>query len=415
MGGNSPAGFDTTTQTTTPGNASFQQAGLGQAQGLLNNGQSTYAAMNGAQTDAATRLINMGSQGSTVVPAAANQAQSTLSGQYLNANPANGNLSFLGSNGMNTDYWQQNMGRIAGDALRNPASSMLQQTANGSMLNGNPYLDATFSHAMDGVQQRVGSAMAGAGRFGSGAMSAALTDGAGNLSNQIYGQNYQQERDRQLAAQNQIGNFYNQGLNLNLNASNNAATLRQNDARTMLGALSQQSQAYQSERDNMMRAMMSAPQLEQARYLPAQMEAMGGQMFQQNDQNNINGQYDKVNRYLSQIGQAPMGGTSTVSTPFYSNGFNNALGAGTGLAQLAQQIPWGSLASGAGALGSSASNWLNGGGGGVTDPISGAASQYGGSMPFASTFGGGGMNTDVLKEIPAGSGTDFGGFNLFGP
>lgn len=90
-------------------------------------------------------------------------------------------------------------------AAYDPAASQasqqyLQDVLGGNYLNSNPYLDQTFNRAADQTQARLGSAYAGAGRSGSGAYYNASGDAYGNLANQVYGGNYQMERNRQQQA-----------------------------------------------------------------------------------------------------------------------------------------------------------------------------------------------------------------------
>lgn len=79
------------------------------------------------------------------------------------------------------------------------AGSHLRSTIAGDYLNNNPYLDATYNKAANTVSNRVNSQFSAAGRYGSGAHTGVLTEGLGNLATDIYGGNYQQERQRQFA------------------------------------------------------------------------------------------------------------------------------------------------------------------------------------------------------------------------
>jgi len=85
-------------------------------------------------------------------------------------------------------------------AASQASQQYLQDVLGGNYLNNNPYLDQTFNRAADQTQARLGSAYAGAGRSGSGAYYNASGDAYGNLANQIYGGNYQMERNRQQQA-----------------------------------------------------------------------------------------------------------------------------------------------------------------------------------------------------------------------
>lgn len=91
-----------------------------------------------------------------------------------------------------------------------PSSQYWNKVVGGDFMGGqnqNPYLDATFNRMADQVQSRVNGAMGTAGRTGSGAHQDLLTDNLGNLANQVYGQNYQVERDRQQQAASALDQY----------------------------------------------------------------------------------------------------------------------------------------------------------------------------------------------------------------
>lgn len=81
-----------------------------------------------------------------------------------------------------------------------PGADLYQKTLDGGFLNSNPYIDATYNMAADKVKAGVGSQFEGAGRYGSGANQDVLGQNLGNLATQIYGGNYNQERQRQQEA-----------------------------------------------------------------------------------------------------------------------------------------------------------------------------------------------------------------------
>lgn len=114
--------------------------------------------------------------------------------------------------------WQQAIQRAQqGSPLVPAAQGMTLDTINGKYLDpsSNPYLASTYGQAADQVTRNyqtatapaTSAAFAGAGRYGSGARNQAVDQnqralGASlnNLATQIYGGNYQTERDRQMAA-----------------------------------------------------------------------------------------------------------------------------------------------------------------------------------------------------------------------
>ncbi len=106
--------------------------------------------------------------------------------------------------------------------LPGATQNALQQTAQGDYLNGNPYLDQQFGRAAQQVTDTfnrdispgIAAQFSKAGRVGSDAQGNVLQNAAGQvsdslagLSNDIYGGNYQRERDRQLSAASQLGNL----------------------------------------------------------------------------------------------------------------------------------------------------------------------------------------------------------------
>jgi hypothetical protein len=80
------------------------------------------------------------------------------------------------------------------------AGDNLEKTLNGGFLNDNPYLDQAFSQGADQIENRINSAASLRGRVGSGAHQELLTKNLGQLANNIYGGNYQSERDRMQGA-----------------------------------------------------------------------------------------------------------------------------------------------------------------------------------------------------------------------
>ena len=87
-----------------------------------------------------------------------------------------------------------------GSPLNEGAKSLIGSTMNGDYLNNNPYLDQMFQQGADKISGNVNAQFSGAGRTGSGAHAGRLAEEQGDLFNNIYGGQYQQERKNQLAA-----------------------------------------------------------------------------------------------------------------------------------------------------------------------------------------------------------------------
>lgn len=131
---------------------------------------------------------------------------------FSSYNPAQGMLRGLGAAGSGTAF------------------SQLGKTASGEYLGSNPYLDQTFNRASTKVTDayknavdNINSNFSMAGRYGSGAHQKALSNAQQNLgetlsglSTDIYGGNYQQERDRMLSAGGTLGGLENQAYGLGL-------------------------------------------------------------------------------------------------------------------------------------------------------------------------------------------------------
>lgn len=92
---------------------------------------------------------------------------------------------------------------ILGDAF--PAGvDQLKQTAQGSNLFGNPYLDQSLGYQMDDVQERINSQFSGAGRLGSGMHQSVLAREMGRLGTESAQRNYDTERGYQVGAAGQL-------------------------------------------------------------------------------------------------------------------------------------------------------------------------------------------------------------------
>jgi hypothetical protein len=170
---------------------------------------------------------------------------------------------------------QQNLNTTSGGYLFNPGSSQLlnmgtaagpdflqslRTTANGGMLNSNPYVDSMFNQAAGQVKSQVGSMFEGAGRYGSSGMADAAGRTMDNLATQIYGGNYANERNLQQNASSVLGQ-----LNL--------------------GGLSQFGNEFAHERSLQTAASNQAPGLAQADYFdPNALATIGGQQDQRSQQ-----------------------------------------------------------------------------------------------------------------------------------
>jgi hypothetical protein len=101
----------------------------------------------------------------------------------------------------------------------------LTNSANGSMLNANQYLDPVINKALQDTADKVNSQFSAAGRYGSGAHTGALTRELGGLDMNARLSNYQTERGNQMAAANSLGSLGMQGAQLAPGADQAAAQM----------------------------------------------------------------------------------------------------------------------------------------------------------------------------------------------
>lgn len=209
-----------------------------------------------------------------------------------------------------------NMGGTV-DPLLSGQNQTATDTINGKYLDPstNPYLAATYGQAADQVARTyqtvtapgTSAAFAAGGRYGSGARNQAVDQNnqalgttLNNLATNIYGGNYATERDRQLAATNNAGNYV-QANYLPATAAVNAQ-----------GAIQGQSQ-----------------------------KELDDQVARWNFEQNL--PYNKLNSYLASVqGNYGQSGTSTgtQTQQVYSNPFGQVLGALFSGASAAGGLGW---------------------------------------------------------------------------
>lgn len=98
---------------------------------------------------------------------------------------------------------------MSGSPVNQAAQQQITGTLSGDYLNSNPYLDATYNKAAGAVRGSMDSQFSRGGRYGSGIHQGAMGESLSGLANNIYGDNYQAERGRQMQAipyANQIAN-----------------------------------------------------------------------------------------------------------------------------------------------------------------------------------------------------------------
>ncbi|MEK9748953.1 MAG: hypothetical protein VW443_07965 [Pseudomonadales bacterium] len=183
---------------------------------------------------------------------------------------------------------------LRGLDFSNPATDMLMQTARGDYVNeGNPYLDAALQPAIDRIQGQFSQA----GRLGSGANVAAMT----NALAPIYAQDYARERALQQQAQAALGGLAQGDVRLQQQAAALAPTAAAFDYDD-IGRLAQFGQA---------REVKAAEQLadEMARF-----------DFLQNEP------VQRLQNFAGLVRGGTIGGKSTTTQPIFANPTSTGIG-----------------------------------------------------------------------------------------
>ena len=129
---------------------------------------------------------------------------------------------------------------LQGNAAVNAGQNMLQGTLRGDYLdpNSNPWFKNTVDTALGQAQGRLNTQFNRPGAFGSTAHQEVMARGLGDIANQMYSQNYMNERANQMGAAGQALN-YGQADYQDLNALLSAGDTRRQYSQDLLN------QAYQ--------------------------------------------------------------------------------------------------------------------------------------------------------------------------
>jgi hypothetical protein len=312
--------------------------------------------------------------GSTVVPfspdttagmdqvrAAATQTPFGLSGAQnvtntaLQGNQPNalGTLQTAAQGGMQNPFLSM-LGQAANQNTTAGVNT-LQQTANGSMLNANPYLDQMFNTAARGVVDNANAQFSLGGRYGSGAHTDVLSRNLGDLAGSIYGTNYANERQNQLGAANQLGALQSSDLSRNLSGMGSLASFGQQGIANQLGAANDVNTYGLNQTAQGLGAAQGLSGLQQYQNSGAQALLGLGSMEEGQAQQQIQ---DQINRWnfnqqapWSTLGQysgiigglGNLGGSTTSTMPTTSNPLMGAVGGASAGSALG---PWGALAGG---------------------------------------------------------------------
>jgi hypothetical protein len=266
-------------------------------------------------------------QGSGVINAGENALMNTIGGDYLSP--------YQRTQGMGQNVLQ---GTLRGGYLQpfsNTAmqgNNLMQRTMGGQFLNpqSNPYLSRMVDTAMNQTKGQLNSQFNRPGAFGSTAHQEVMARSLGDVANNMYGQNYANERQNMMSAMGGSSAGY------------------ENERARQLQAAGMGEQGYQSERGNQMNAIGQALPYGENDYRDWNALGTVGDTRRNyyNDLNNLNFENwtAEQNYPLTQqdilarsFGQATTGqGTaaSTAPNPYRSNNTANYLGTGLTLGGL---------------------------------------------------------------------------------
>jgi hypothetical protein len=107
-------------------------------------------------------------------------------------------------------YNAQAQRAMQGNQTMDAAAGEVNKTLGGGYLNSNPYLDSMVDRASQDVQRNMTSVDARSGSFGNSGVQEATARGLADVSANIRGADYQQERGRMAGAVNQAQGIANQ-------------------------------------------------------------------------------------------------------------------------------------------------------------------------------------------------------------
>jgi len=179
---------------------------------------------------------------------------------------------------------------LYGNEAQNAGQGMLRDTLSGNYLNpaSNPYFKGTVDAAMGQAQGMINSQFNRPGAFGSSAHEGVMSNSLGGIANQMYSNNYQNERANQMGAANQALAY---------------GAADYNDMNAMLG-VGDTTRQYQQD----LLGQQYADWLEQRNYPLQQLDIMG----------------NALNMAVGNQGST----LSTAPNPYQSNTAANVLGAG---------------------------------------------------------------------------------------
>ena len=244
-----------------------------------------------------------------------------------------------GANGINpnTGYIRD----VSTGGITSPVRNQLNATVNGAYLNNNPWLAQTYRNAAEEMSRGyLNSAIPGmnatfslGGRTGGQAHHQALNDlnyelagGLRKMGTDIYGQDYANERNRQLQAAQTLGGF-------DINEQQMALQAQQGNQQADIQKFISDLEAQRFNASQKQQAAQLAPELAKADYYDMDRLANVGQQIEDQGQKVLNDQIARFNhyqnlpdamldQYLARLGAMNPGSTSTTSES--GSGMNTA-------------------------------------------------------------------------------------------
>jgi len=123
----------------------------------------------------------------------------------------------------------------SGNAAMNLGQSNVESMLRGDYLkaDSNPYFKGVVDNAMNQVQGRLNTQFNSPGAFGNTAHQEVMTRGLGDVANQMYSNNYQNERQNMMGALGMAPQFAQEDYN-NLNAMNQVGDARRELSQSLL-------------------------------------------------------------------------------------------------------------------------------------------------------------------------------------
>lgn len=207
-------------------------------------------------TNTANSIMTNGGQNS--------QANSTISqlmnGLGLGINPALAGINSQANNVANSAVPGQSTYNSVMNGGSNPAINNLNATASGQNIGKNPYLELMVNNQQNAIADKLKnttlpglqSQAAAMGRTGSAAFAHQINSAnnvaaneMGKVAADLYGNQYNQDTQNMLAANQQVGALHNQDTANKLNAATSADSSFQNYNTLLSNLYGQQSNAYQ--------------------------------------------------------------------------------------------------------------------------------------------------------------------------